>query len=237
MPTGVCQLCGQAGDLSFSHIFPEFFYEGTYDESHRFVSVSSHPRQRARPMQAGLREHLLCAACETRLSRNETYVAGLLRRADEALRGETRGVALADVDFVRLRLFALSLLWRAHVSRLHMFGQVRLGPHAEAIRQILLREDPGPPHNYGFALAKITGLDMGGEMIISPIRRRYGDRHAYHFTARGYEWVYLVTNDYASLIEHFPFVGSTPQLFIPVARRNRAELFSALRNAFPEFRG
>jgi hypothetical protein len=91
MASHICRLCGSDGPLCFSHVLPEFFYEGTYDEGHRFVSVTDHPRHRPRIMQKGLREHLLCAACEGRLSRYETYVAALLRAIDVDFAHGSRG--------------------------------------------------------------------------------------------------------------------------------------------------
>lgn len=234
MPSGICQLCGGTRELSFSHIFPEFFYESNYDEQHRFVSVTSHPMHRPRSTQKGFREHLLCAQCETQFARYESYAATLLRLADAAS-STPGGIALHDVDFKTLRLFGLSLLWRMHVSRLHTFRTVDLGPHAEKIRSMLQREEPGEPHEYGFALIKVTGLDTEGEIMIGPVPVRYHGARAYHFMARGYRWVFLVSKESAALKGQFPPVGNDSTLFIPAVEHDKQTFYRQLRRTFQQW--
>jgi hypothetical protein len=236
MTPGICQLCGETKDLSYSHIFPEFFYESNYDEDHRFVSVTSHPMHKPRSMQKGFREHLLCAECETQFSKYESYAATLLRRADAApiLNG---GITLTDVDFKTFRLFGLSLLWRLHLSRTHTFRAVDLGPHAEGIRTMLQREDPGEPHEYGFALIKATGLDTEGEIMIGPAPGRYHGVRVYHFMARGYRWVFLVSRKPLALQDQLPSIGTNGRLFIPAVEHDKQTIYRQLRRAFPKWLG
>lgn len=239
MARGVCQLCDEEGELLASHVLPEFFYESAYDESGRFVSVSNHPRHRPRALlQKGLTEHLLCAACERRFSRYESYSASLLRRIDAAMDGRLDGVRIEDVDFSTFRLFGLSLLWRTHVAQSHMFGQVDLGPLAERLRTMLRTEQPGAPHEYGFAIAKVVGLGTRGDMILGPLRSRYRGRRTYYLMARGYEWAFVASDDSVGLIEHIPFVGLDPQtLWVPSNHHDRGALFEQLRSAFPKALG
>ena len=235
MPRGFCRLCGEEGELCASHVLPAFFYESAYDESGRFASLSNHPRHRPHVLlQKGFTEHLLCAACERRFSRFESYSATLLRRIDIAMEGVSDGAPIADVDFSTFRLFGLSLLWRSHIARSHIFAQVNLGPLADRLRAMLLAEQPGAPHEYGFAIAKVAGLGTRGDMILSPVKSEYRGRRAYHLMARGYEWVFVVSRDSLALTEHFPFVGSDPtMLWVPTIHHDRGELFAQLRNAFP----
>jgi hypothetical protein len=44
---------------------------------------------------------------------------------------------LPNVDFRLLKLFVLSVLWRASVSRLYFFRDVDLGPHADTIKSLI----------------------------------------------------------------------------------------------------
>jgi hypothetical protein len=233
MASHICRLCGSDGPLCFSHVLPEFFYEGTYDEGHRFVSVTDHPRHRPRIMQKGLREHLLCAACEGRLSRYETYVAALLRAIDVDFAHGSRGMAIPGVDFAFLRLFALSLLWRCHVAGSHMFSAVDLGSHAETIRRILQSETLPEPYTHGFAIAKITGLETHGDLIISPVEASWKGQLAYLLSARGYEWVLFIGTLAHELRTEVPMVGANDLLIVQTVEYSKEELFASLRNAFP----
>jgi hypothetical protein len=233
MPLGQCRLCGNHGPLCHSHVLPEFFYASTYEGSHQFVSVTDHPRHKPRRMQKGLREYLLCAMCESQFGKYESYAAALLRRADQALEGKSDGARIPDTDFLSFRLFGLSLLWRMHIASSHMFKEVQLGPHGERLRHMLQSQQPGMPHEYGFALAKVTGLNSHGDMILSPARTKYRGLHSYHFMARGYEWAFVVSSQAASLRGHFPFVASDPVLYVPTIVLDQSALFAELREAFP----
>lgn len=233
MILGICHLCGTKAALSNSHVFPEFFYEGTYDASHGFISVTSHPLHGARPVQKGLRERLLCAACESQFSKHETYAADLLRQLDRTPESAPGRIVVQTFDLNSFRLFGLSLLWRANVAKGYMFRDVKLGPHAARIHAMLRNEDPGQPHEYPFTFAKIVGLDTHGQMLIAPMRAKYEGHTVYHFMARGYEWVFMVSTASSHAREIFPYVGSERPLIIATVTHDKQQLFSALRRAFP----
>jgi hypothetical protein len=233
MTLGICHLCGSRAALSNSHVFPEFFYQRTYDASHRFISVTSHPLHGARPMQKGLRERLLCAACESLFSKHEAYAADLLRQLDQTPESPPGRIIVQGFDPNSFRLFGLSLLWRAHVAKGYMFRDVKLGPHAQRIRAMLRNENPGQPHEYPFTFAKIVGLDTHGHILIAPMRAKYQGHTVYHFMARGYEWVFLVSSASSHVREIFPYVGSEKELVIATVAHDKQQLFSALRKAFP----
>ena len=48
-----------------------------------------------------------------------------------------------------LKLFLMSLLWRAGVAKGDFFRCVKLGPHQERLREMLHAEDPSEPDEYG----------------------------------------------------------------------------------------
>ena len=63
-------MCKVNGDLQRSHIIPEFFYRLVYDaKPRRFHVVSAKQSDRETFEQKGLRESLLCRACEQKLGR------------------------------------------------------------------------------------------------------------------------------------------------------------------------
>src|SRR5688572_26627642 len=169
----MCRLCRKEGQLQASHIFPEFFYDGVYGEKHTTFLVSKSSRRTPQKMQKGVREHLLCHDCEQRFARLESYAVATLRRADAEFENGKDRVALENVDFSTLRLFALSVLWRAHAAESKVFAAVELGPHGEEIRSRLIARNPGAATEYGFALARVTGLGLHGTMVESPQRAKF----------------------------------------------------------------
>jgi hypothetical protein len=131
-----CKLCKKEAKLRYSHILPEFFYSNMYDEKHRALKVASDEKERY--FQKGIREYLLCQECETKLSRYEGYAAKLIREIPN-FSPDTSGLFLysENVDYLRLKLFQLSIIWRASISKDRMFESVKLGRHEEKIRKML----------------------------------------------------------------------------------------------------
>ena len=218
MKSGNCKLCLQAKKLSHSHILSEFLYEPTYDEAHKFISMSSHPRQKTKPFEKGFREYLLCEDCDSQLGRYEAYAARILRSAGNYRTRDSRVIGIPTFDYQYFKLFGMSLIWRCHISQLHMFGAVRLGLHAERIRSMLAAEDAGDPLEYPFALIKIESTEDTEGIIISPGLARLQGHNTYIFMAYGFEWIFVVSRHSHSLPRDYPFVGLKKELIIFVEK-------------------
>lgn len=191
-----CALCLRDAELRRSHIIPEFLYETLYDEKHRLQVFSVIPDQDNWREQKGLRERLLCDDCEQRLSAWERY-ASLALKGGVSLtyRQEGSVVFVSGLDYTRFKLFQLSVLWRAGVSTLPFFEKVQLGRHAEALRCLLLKGDPGSQERYGCFM---FGLKHGNQaftgVIIEPGKVRLNGHTAYRFVFGGFLWVMLASN-------------------------------------------
>ncbi len=117
-----CKLCHSNDPLRNSHIIPEFLYKALYDDKHRFFEISSNPDKKTSFQQKGLREKLLCDACEQRLSIWEQYTCKLLHGgvAQTYSQCSDDHFYLEELDYKKLKLFQLSVLWRAGLSSLPM---------------------------------------------------------------------------------------------------------------------
>lgn len=148
--TARCRLCHSKAKLKDSHVVPEFFYHLCYDEKHRFHLTPSPKTSNApRIEQQGLRERLLCGKCETMLSVFEGHAKNVLFETETFRRTflPSRTV-VHGVNYARFKLFLLSMLWRASVSSLETFQCVKLGPHEETLRRMVLEALPGGPFDY-----------------------------------------------------------------------------------------
>ncbi len=189
-----CALCLLDKDLRDSHIIPEFMYKSLYDEIHRFHALSNDASERNRKPQKGIREKLLCDNCEQQLGRYERYVS-LLLGGSLNLEYVTHGplVVVPKVDYNALRMFQLSILWRAGASTLPFFSQITLGPHQERLRLLLLSENPGIPWQYGclmFALMHENQIQE--DLIVQPTLTKIDNVFGYRFVFGGFMWVYTV---------------------------------------------
>jgi len=192
----VCALCRRLDSLQNSHIIPEFFYKPLYDEAHRFRWASLDPTYQNKLEQKGLREKLLCKKCESAISKYETYVSRLFNgdKIIPSVRNKN-AVFLSRIDYTKFKLFLLSVLWRAGVSRLTFFKQVALGLHEEALREMLINGDPGPSAKYACIIDGVIYDDIPQfGLIIEPSFTRFEGHGCYRFLFGGFGWVFFVSS-------------------------------------------
>ena len=172
-------------------------YEAMYDEKHRFHSISLCPDGRVKYMQKGAYEKLLCFACEQKLSVYEAYAkrvffGGLTLTA----RRNLGSVEFQGIDYAQLKLFQLSILWRAGVSKLDFFGNIRLGPHQERIRSILFSGSPPPSGSYPCLVSAVVNDGAGlQDFMLQPFMSRLVGVLAAQFFFGGFRWIYFVNSN------------------------------------------
>lgn len=191
-----CALCRADVPLQNSHIIPEFLYQALYDEKHRFHRLTTNPDDKNRFLQKGLREPLLCQACEQRLAIIERY-ASLALKGGIGLDYKNDGdkIIISNLEYPSFKLFQLSILWRAGVSNLPEFRQVQLNRHSEILRSRLLNNDPGPPREYGCLMFAVRHEGaIVKDLMVEPSGARILGHKCYRFVFGGFAWLYVVSN-------------------------------------------
>lgn len=193
-----CALCNQLGELRKSHIIPEFMFKPMYDEKHRFIVLSTDKKEPNKFNQKGLRERLLCPDCETRLSKWETYTRDLFYGGGVPVTPidtpSGRFLLMEGIDGTKFRLFQLSILWRASVSKLSFYKNVDLGPFEKQIGDQLLASDPG---DFDFVPCLLFALIADGKpmdnFIHIPEKVRWSEMIGYRFVFGSQIWYYVVS--------------------------------------------
>lgn len=147
-------------------------------------------------MQKGIRERPLCKTCETRLSRYGKYARDLLMTPERLVLPPPRGQVVNQADYKPFKLFQLSLLWRAHLSKHQLFVEVDLGPrHAERVRTMLDTENPGAAADYPCFLSVLYfgGEQHAGMMLQAHSGRTEGQR-TYRLIFAGFHWMFVVSS-------------------------------------------
>ena len=212
-----CALCLVNTQLRLSHIVPEFMYRQMYDVKHRFFAMTAMSSERVRLHQKGLREELLCDQCEQRFCRYEAYAASVFNgNAAQGLSGR-RGIVLQSLDYERLKLFFLSLLWRFGVTNLKGLRGTRLGPHAERIRKMLLADDPGAADKYPCFVTAVTcdGKHVS-DLIVSPCPGKFEGHHVWSFVVAGILLTFFVSNHSPAFAPKAAFLQENGSLVISV---------------------
>ena len=88
--------------------------------------------------------------------------------------GQIVGYEYPTFAYTKLKLFFLSVLWRAGASSQEFFKRVDLGPHFDTLRNRLLNADPGQPDEYAVVLA-VFDDDPDWAKIMDPFPERYGE--------------------------------------------------------------
>ena len=141
---GVCKLCKESHELKNSHIIPSSIIKLIRDKSldNRFYELFG---GRSEIKQDGPKEYLLCHKCEQRFSDYEKYFKEAIHsnrhRTKKAHDGKR--LIIENLDYKRMKLFFLSLLWRASLSSRPEFENICIGDDEEIIRKMILCDDPG----------------------------------------------------------------------------------------------
>ncbi len=190
---GICKLCHKEDLLCESHIIPEYFFTGMYDEKHTALALSALPYSEGR-IRKGFYDRLLCASCEHFLnSEFETYAIGVWQ---SQFPGEDHGsgYVMRGLDYTRFKLFHLSVLWRASVSNRNTFRNVRLGPHEEVIRKMILDKNPGRDDQYTFYGNYQTFEGDSITYVTEPGPARMEGHKVYVFDFGSCIWRYIVSS-------------------------------------------
>lgn len=145
----ICGLCGLNSELRKSHIIPRSLIRLIRDETlgNRFYELHNRLHQR---IQDGPKEYLLCDDCEQRIGRFEKYFVEAIhygRHGTEKMQGD-QALVIDNLDYRRMKLFFLSLLWRMSISSRPEFQAVCIEHNEEIIRKMLLRQEPGESSEY-----------------------------------------------------------------------------------------
>jgi hypothetical protein len=112
-------------------------------------------------------------------------------------------------DYTRLKLFFLSVLWRAHESSLPFFSRVDLGSHRPRLLQLISSGNPGTPEEFSVLLSAFTvenRLPPAGAPILDPHPEDWDGVHAYRLSL-GVVTAYIKVDDR-------PYSGSFAQLVL-----------------------
>ncbi len=168
-----------------------------YDSDHRFMHISTVPEEKNKFLQKGVREYLLCEKCEQRFSTYERYISQKFyyKEARDIQQNDKFFVA-ENVNYSLMKLFQISILWRSSISNLEIFGDVKLGPHENKLREMLLSENPGNDYEYSclqFAVI-MDNKKLADGLIMPPALFRVDSFRLCRFMFGGLIWVYVISS-------------------------------------------
>ena len=158
MPT--CKLCKEeVSALVKAHVVSRSFYDIDPDlPALRLVTNTKGIYPKKSPIGV-YDENIVCGQCEARFSRYDDYAARLLLHGAREFEkipnpetGRLGGYRIREYDYHLLKMFVVATLWRASAAEHPFFSRVDLGPFDARAREMLLKDEPGEPQEFGSLL-------------------------------------------------------------------------------------
>ena len=109
-------------------------------------------------------------------------------------------------DYKKMKLFQLSILWRAAEATGEFFSAVILPTHhRERLRQMLLTENPGADHEYFCTMARLVASPAAQELqkrygisietgLFAPVAKQFETWQSFTFVMGGIVWGFCVSD-------------------------------------------
>ena len=129
---GTCRLCGAVGKLVKSHVIPKALHLDVKPEGDN-LRVYSNSARHGQRCHTGVYGLFLCESCEKAFAPYDEYGVKFVKRHKDGI-GDSpicesfqRGFE-TSVDYAKLKLWVMSMLWRADVCDDMLYEKVDLGP-------------------------------------------------------------------------------------------------------------
>ena len=230
-----CRGCSQDKKLVKSHIIPESFFKGLRGEKETAKILANRKDFHPKKSPIGVYDpEILCKDCEAVFQKYDDYGHNLLIKNEASLEklihhGRLVGYRADNIDYNLLKLFFISVLWRASISSHYFYKGVYLGKLEDYAKQLIWDNNPGGKHDFSFVLGKFDG-DEADRTILNPHTERWFNIRYYRFYLYGYvlyiksdsqktpaEWEKFIPNNGSIIIVSRGFMESSKEYPLLVA--------------------
>jgi hypothetical protein len=220
-----CKLTGLTGPSVKAHIIPRAFY-GLYDETGKFreggtvVTLQEGYYLEARRFEGVYDPEMLISKGESFFSDCDTYAAEFFRNDFDAKawnpnssNSDVLTLAAGHFDPYLIRMFCMSVLWRAHTTTQHFFSNVNIGAHEPRLRRMILEKQVGDPQDFSVILYRWLGVPRPWP-VMAPYELEIGGCNFVQFSTEGL--VFAVKVDDKPFPAHglASVVGGAPELAV-----------------------
>ena len=196
-----CKLCNEDKKLlKHSHIIPDFMYKGLFDEKHFIAPLDLIEFEVKKFISNGFYDsNILCEKCDNNiLGSLESYASIVIwggkgnPKSYPSTEHKTnqlnqKYLYLTNIDYSKFKLFLLSIIWRASISKQKIFNTVSLGEHENIIGRMILENNPGKFYDYPVGIFVLTqNKNIPTKMISNPVRVNKDSDLSYLFLINGF---------------------------------------------------
>ena len=182
----ICKLTGKEGSPAKAHIIPKSFYFINKTLKHPLKLATNTKGIYPKKSWTGIYDDkIVTQEGEKIFLEWDDYAFKLLvEQADSAKPLKHGGSIVAytydNYNYEKLKLFFLSVLWRAGASSQKCFKRVNLGPHLEILREAIIDSNPGNSDFYATFLALFDD-EQSWAKIMDPFQVRFNGIKFYKF--------------------------------------------------------
>lgn len=187
----LCQGCGLERKLIKAHAIPESFFVKMRSEHGAPKLMTDVKGIYPKKSLIGVYDNKsLCRECEDKFQNVDDYGQQVLLQQESEhekliVSGKVQGYRVKDVDYKKLKLFFVSVLWRASLSTQSFYARINLGPYQQKAKDLIWSNDSGQQSDFAFVVAKFTDTSIGKTMLDPHPERLWGVKY-YRFYMYGY---------------------------------------------------
>lgn len=150
----LCNLCRKKTNLVKSHILPKSFYKPALETGTLYI-ISQNSNSYLKKSPSGIYDpEIMCLDCERLFSPWDDYANQILLKNEIPFYPENQIYKIPIFNYKRLKMFFISLLWRAGASNSQFYKRIELGPYLEMLRKMILFNKPGEPEEFAIFLTR-----------------------------------------------------------------------------------
>ncbi len=230
-----CKLCRESTDFGKSHVIPESFllHRKIQGETSILATNKSDVYPQRRPI-GEYDSEILCKKCETVFNSWDSYGKELLiNKQNDFKITEENGAIISyhteSFDYAKLKMFFISILWRASISKRDFYTKVNLGPHEDVLRNMIINSDPGTMDDYDVQLFRFSGVDHPIPILMPvEIRSSYGLRY-YRVYLGDHFFDIKVDKQKTPKKHNLGIIGKSEDLFVPTIKYKESQEYEVMR--------
>ncbi len=206
-----CKFCGNESNLIEAHVIPAGFFRRTKRQDKRALEIiTDRPGEYTKKAPLGVYDKtIVCYSCENIWQEWDNYAQQLL--ADEPLNGRARyhdGKKICYVvdnfDYRKLKLFFISVTWRASVSSHQFFSRISLDQFEDAAKQHIMNAEPGDSEDFSVVVSQFS----------HPLAKGIFDPYMYQNSGVKYIRFYLASYMADIKVDHKPTPNQLSKLIM-----------------------
>jgi hypothetical protein len=192
----MCRMCEGRPATVRAHIIPKSFFLEDLLPNETLLLATGEPGVPSKKSPIGPYDtNILCESCEASFAAYDNYGYKFFHKPRIEvinLGKKSQATIIDEFDYRLLKLFLLSILWRASVSSHRFYAAVSLGRYEDKVRDLIRVNDPGTPKQFPIFIRQWT---YPGELIpmLCPFKTKFDGLTFYQIQLR--EFIAMIKVD------------------------------------------